>query len=47
MWGFEENEEVDEDIGMAVAGFLFLVSKIHKKNKRLFGRRQNRVNEKY
>jgi len=31
MWRFEENEAVDEDIGMAVAGFIFLASKIHKK----------------
>jgi hypothetical protein len=31
MWYFEENEEVDEDIRMAIAGFTFLASKIYKK----------------
>jgi hypothetical protein len=33
---FEENDEVDGDTGMAVAGFIFLASEIHKK-KGVFG----------
>jgi hypothetical protein len=27
MWRFKESEEDDEDIGMALAGFMFLTSK--------------------
>lgn len=37
IWGFEENEEVDEDIGMVVSGFIFLASKIHKKQEAFLG----------
>jgi hypothetical protein len=38
MWRFKENEDGDEDIRMAVAGFIFLASQISKeKTKRRFG----------
>jgi len=30
MWRFKESEDDDEDIGMALAGFIFLPSKISK-----------------
>jgi len=48
MWPIKESEEGDEDIGMALAGFIFLPWKILKlKNKGLFsGRGQHWVNEK-
>jgi hypothetical protein len=35
MWPFKVNEEED-DICMAAAGFLFLASKVYKKNRRRF-----------
>jgi len=37
MWRFEENEEVVEDIRMAMAGFIFLASKIYKTTGGVFG----------
>ena len=38
MWRFKESEDGDEDICMAVTGFVFLTSKISKeKTKRRFG----------
>ena len=37
MWRCKESEDDDEDIGMALAGFIFLPSEISKlKNKRFF-----------
>ena len=34
MWGFKENEEVDDDMCTAAAGFIFLVSQIRKEKKK-------------